>query len=52
MIVNHNAAKAGIRAIFLKVSKLIFFLLDDIFILASPMTTPIDVISIPVINEI
>src|SRR5688500_16256648 len=49
--VNHNAAKAGIRVIFLKISNLLFFLVSEIFIFANPMTTPIDVISIPVINE-
>ena len=51
MIVNHNAAKAGIKTIFLKISNLLLVLVSEIFILASPMTTPIDVISIPVIND-
>ena len=51
MIVNHNAAKAGIKVMFLKISNLLFVLVSEIFILANPITTPIDVISIPVIND-
>src|SRR5215204_5777860 len=52
IIVNHNAAKAGIKAMFFKISNLLFVLVSEIFILANPMTTPIEVISIPVINDI
>ena len=52
MIVNHNAAKVGIKAMFLKIFNLLFVLVSEIFILANPMTTPIEVISIPVINDI
>jgi hypothetical protein len=51
MIVNHNAAKAEIKAMFLKIFNLLFVLVSEIFILANSMTTPIEVISIPVIND-